>query len=242
MRICYSADTQVVPSQNGGYTVGSGVPGRNTPRNMMPVRTAVTSNGSTTIISPVTDDFIQGSEYGGNLFFANVFRAERRKRLQLYARIAGGTSMSEECHPRNDDHEAYLWTGIGTTNKGDPIVYRNLLKRLKTLADKADVKKKVNPYNFRHSRATRLANKLTEAQLREYFGWVQGSDQPATYVCLSGRDTENASLQLHDLKKEEKSEEEETVECPRCEYRNPQQRKVLHEVWDGPGYEDSDGS
>jgi hypothetical protein len=32
----------------------------------------------------------------------------------------------------------------------------------------------VNPHHFRHSRATQLANWLTEAQLCAWFGWVQG--------------------------------------------------------------------
>ncbi|WP_394344768.1 hypothetical protein [Salinigranum halophilum] len=54
----------------------------------------------------------------------------------------------------------------------------------------------MNPHHFRHSRATHLANWLTEAQLCEWFGWVQGSNVPARYVHLSGRDIDNAYLAL----------------------------------------------
>lgn len=38
--------------------------------------------------------------------------------------------------------------------------------------------KPVNPHHFRHSRATYLANYLTEAQMCEWFGWVHGSRVP----------------------------------------------------------------
>jgi len=37
-------------------------------------------------------------------------------------------------------------------------------------ARKVGLKKKVNSHIFIHSRATNLVNKLTEAQMKEYFG------------------------------------------------------------------------
>jgi len=87
----------------------------------------------------------------------------------------------------------------------------------------ANVKKAVNPHNFRHSRATYLANYLTEAQMCEYLGWTQGSDQPATYVHLSGRDTDDAILKIHEIKRDskEKGKKELKLEkCPRCFHIN----------------------
>ena len=71
---------------------------------------------------------------------------------------------------------------------------------------------------FRHSRATRLANVLTEAQLRQLFGWVQGSRMAATYAHLSGRDVDNALLKLRGMKADgkERREESTTIVCPRC--------------------------
>ncbi|KXA90543.1 hypothetical protein AKJ40_01415 [candidate division MSBL1 archaeon SCGC-AAA259M10] len=50
---------------------------------------------------------------------------------------------------------------------------------LNRVAEKADIDKPVNPHHFRHSRATFLANRLTESQMCEWFGWVQGSDRPS---------------------------------------------------------------
>lgn len=78
--------------------------------------------------------------------------------------------------------------------------------------------KPLNPHHFRHSRATYMANEFTEAQLCEWFGWVQGSDVPAKYVHLSGRDIDNAYGQLHGLEPEEKEQEKKQAvqDCDRC--------------------------
>ena len=81
--------------------------------------------------------------------------------------------------------------------------------------------KPLNPHHFRHSRASHLANEFTEAQLCEWFGWVQGSDVPAKYVHLSGRDIDNAYGQLHGIEPEEDDENGPTItECWRCEEIN----------------------
>jgi len=81
--------------------------------------------------------------------------------------------------------------------------------------------KPLNPHHFRHSRATYMANEFTEAQLCEWFGWVQGSDVPAKYVHLSGRDIDNAYGRLHDLEPEDEKEQEQAVQdCDRCDELN----------------------
>jgi len=58
------------------------------------------------------------------------------------------------------------------------------------------INKNVYPHLFRHSRATQLAQHLTESQLRLFFGWSGRSDMPAVYVHLSGRDIDKAICQL----------------------------------------------
>ena len=74
---------------------------------------------------------------------------------------------------------------------------------LKSVAQNAGIDKPINPHHFRHSRATDLAKKLTEAQLCQYMGWIQSSKEAATYVHLSGRDMDKAILTLHGLAEEE---------------------------------------
>lgn len=69
-------------------------------------------------------------------------------------------------HPFKDDPKAYLWLN----RKLEPFYYTGFSQMLYRIAKRAGIKKRVNPHNFRHSRATYLANFLTEAQMKEFFG------------------------------------------------------------------------
>ena len=103
-------------------------------------------------------------------------------------------------HPLKDNPDAPLWImadGAALTQPASSALLRRIARRAK-------IKKKVNPHNFRHTRATHLANFLTEAQMKEYLGWTQSSDMAAVYVHLSGRDTDNAILEMNGLKREDK--------------------------------------
>ena len=71
---------------------------------------------------------------------------------------------------------------------------------LSRVAARAGIKTRVFAHLFRHSRATFLASNLT-AQLCARFGWVQGSEQSGTYVHLSGRDADDAILELYGIKR-----------------------------------------
>ncbi|WP_235853599.1 tyrosine-type recombinase/integrase [Halosimplex salinum] len=103
-------------------------------------------------------------------------------------------------HPRRQAG-AYLWCKVDLS-QGDAteqISYQYIrLKILDRSREKAEIEKPVNPHHFRHSRATVLANYLTEAQMCEWFGWARGSRVPGRYVHLSGRDIDNAYLTMLD--------------------------------------------
>jgi|Deesub1362B_J571_1020462.scaffolds.fasta_scaffold00148_95 integrase/ribosomal protein L40E len=125
-------------------------------------------------------------------------------------------------HPFKDDPEAFVFIGLGTKNHGKPMVYQAFRKVIRQAATKAKIKKKVYPHILRHSRATILANFLTEAQMNIFFGWVQGSDMPAIYVHLSGRDIDNAINKVYGIETEEEKKETKLKpqKCPRCEEMN----------------------
>ena len=101
-----------------------------------------------------------------------------------------------EHHPARSNPETFLFVSIGSKNHCKQICYESISNMLKETAQKAGVRKRVNPHLFRHSRATFLAKHLTEAQMKEYFGWTQASDMAAVYVHLSGRDVDSALLKL----------------------------------------------
>ncbi len=127
-----------------------------------------------------------------------------------------------DLHPDRDNPEAYVFVGIGTRTLGKPLEYQMFRKIIKDAARKAGIKKRVYPHILRHSRATVLANYLTEAQMNEFFGWVQGSNMPRIYVHLSGRDIDKAINKIYGLEVEEEEKEKmaKPVRCPRCGYLN----------------------
>ena len=120
-------------------------------------------------------------------------------------------------HPLKNDPDAPLWVNMGTVNRFKAMSYPALAKVLKVAAERAGLSEKVHPHKLRHSRATFLASKLTEAQMNQVFGWKQGSDMPSIYVHLSGRDLDDAILGIYGLKKvEEKEPKLKPKICPRC--------------------------
>ena len=129
-----------------------------------------------------------------------------------------------EIHPYKEDFNAYLWVNISHTKENRPMCYNNYSRILKKTADKAGIKKRVNPHSFRHARATHLASHLTEAQMNQLFGWVQGSDMPATYIHLNGKDVDNALLRMHGIKEQEDKQNGNDVlktrDCARCGFVN----------------------
>jgi integrase/recombinase XerD len=116
-----------------------------------------------------------------------------------------------------------LWVNIGDRYHGEPLLYFASRALLQRLARKAGIKKHVNPHMFRHSRASYLANHLTEAQMNGYFGWKQGSKMPAIYVHLSGRDVDGAVLRMHGIESSAEQKGKPKLnprQCPRCQQMN----------------------
>lgn len=133
-------------------------------------------------------------------------------------------------HPLKEDRNAPLW--ISTTHDTDGTEQHSILRydalriQLNKIAKRAGIKKKVNPHNFRHSRASYLASRLTESQLEEYLGWEHGSTMPRTYVHMSGRDVDDRLLELHGLDIPHKKDEPTTRLCPVCKALNQAKANV----------------
>jgi len=126
-----------------------------------------------------------------------------------------------ENHPLKSEFESPLWVNMGTVNRYKAMSYPALAKVLKVAARKAGLKKRVTPHKLRHSRATFLAKKITEAQMNQLFGWKQGSEMPSIYVHLSGRDIDDAILGVYGLKKVKDEKPKLTPRiCPRCNATN----------------------
>jgi len=124
---------------------------------------------------------------------------------------------------KNKKAEDLLWKEMGVwINENNELQYDAVRKMLKTIAIKAGITKRIYPHLFRHSRATYYANRLTEQQLKHYFGWTGDSKMASTYVHLSGRDIDNAILEANGLKPQEevKKPKLKIQTCPKCRLAN----------------------
>ena len=123
-------------------------------------------------------------------------------------------------HPNKDSQDTYLWSRM--YNGKEMVCYNSIRKILKRAKKNAGINKRVNPHIFRHARATHMANKLTEAQMKEYFGWTQSSDMASVYVHLSGRDVDNAVLKYYGIEKsDEKTDAMQPITCTCGEINTP---------------------
>ena len=150
------------------------------------------------------------------------------------------TKWIEE-HPLRDSPGAPLWVNMGRNAKQYKAVgYPALAKILRVAAERSGLKKRIHPYLLRHSRATFLAQKLTEAQMDQAFGWEQGSRMPSVYVHLSGRDLDDALLGVYGLKKvkDERSKLAPKA-CPRCKESNEADAKFCKRCGLALAYEEA---
>lgn len=119
------------------------------------------------------------------------------------------------------DRNSPLWLTIGHWSKTGKPLGVGIRKMLWEVAEAAGIKKHIYPHLFRHSRATDYANKLTEAQLKMFFGWTADSGMASTYVHLSGRDIDNAVLYANGRASPEKVEAKPVDRiCNRCKQIN----------------------
>jgi integrase/recombinase XerD len=169
---------------------------------------------------------VQMDQYGAVLI-VNGKTGMRRVRI-----IASSPALAQwiSSHPEKDNPDAWVWVSFKSRDMHhcDILGYAACAKLLRTLFEKAGIKKRCNPHIFRHSAATRYSKLMTEAQMKQHFGWVQSSEMASVYVHLSGRDVDDALLKIHGLKKDEEVEERQfrASVCPRCQEKNSPEKKI----------------
>ena len=153
---------------------------------------------------------ISFEQYGARLSISGKTGA--RKILVIYS--APYLQQWLNMHPDNDDPNAYLWYNP----QGEFLCYNRITAILKKAAKKAGIRKRVHPHLLRHSRATQLAGIMSEAALKQYLGWTQGSKMAAIYVHMSGKDTDAVILQANGIEIENRPKKQltQSLNCQRC--------------------------
>ncbi len=150
----------------------------------------------------------------------NLFGKTGYRRILLIGSAPALTQWITQEHPAKNNRDSYLFCNINRGTEGAQLSYASVKNILKTLKEKSGFQKPINPHHWRHSRATELAEHLTDAQRCQYLGWVQGSDMARIYTHLA--DTDRVILELNDLVPKEKQNGKFTsVTCPRCGTVNP---------------------
>ncbi len=148
-----------------------------------------------------------------------------RRPIRLVSAVPDLQLWLDRFHPYKNDPAAPLFVttrerGSGKYVRLNKRTVQNLFKRLGMQSGCA---KKTNPHAFRHGCASSRAKNMTEAELRECFGWSKGSSMPAIYVHLSSRDIDKKILAIDGVKQEEGPTPDPMapVLCPRCRTSNP---------------------
>ena len=121
---------------------------------------------------------------------------------------------------RNESLDDFVWISENRNSKRR-LEYGALCKLVREIMVRSGVKKRGNLHSFRKSRATHLANFLTESQLCYYMGWSIGSKEVITYVKASMRGTEDAILGIYGIKKDDNHKSVlQPIKCPVCGWFN----------------------
>ena len=159
----------------------------------------------------------------GAIFIVNGKTGMRRVRV-----IFSSPYLSAwfDVHPKKLDPNAPFWIrmgGNGRTNGLEgtncrQLMYPALTMRIKRIAKRAGIKKRVYNHLFRHTSATEKSGILTDSMMDEYFGWIQGSRMTRIYVHRSGKNLDDALLKAHGLVKDNTPQDKELapIKCPRC--------------------------
>ncbi|MDR1992851.1 MAG: site-specific integrase [Nitrososphaerota archaeon] len=143
------------------------------------------------------------------------------KRIPLVVSCKPLMEWLEE-HPYSSDPSVPLWCSLSHGHMGTQLSYRHFREIIQRSAKKANVKKSIWPYLYRHSSLTAMAKVFTECRLEQFAGWTYGSKMTRRYVHFSARDLEDAVLELHGIKSVSKNTGLiKLVDCPRCSAQNP---------------------
>lgn len=168
------------------------------------------SGGRVSEIGMMKIKHVAFEQYGARLSISGKTGA--RKILVIYS--SPYLQQWLNLHPDNDTLDAYLWYNP----RGGVLCYARIAAILKKAAKKAGIRKRVHLHLLRHSRATQLAKIMSEAALKQYLGWTQGSKMAAIYVHMSGKDTDEAILIANGIEIEKKPQMQslKSATCQRC--------------------------
>ena len=121
-------------------------------------------------------------------------------------------------HPTKNKN-AYLITPIHAKD-GRQLGEQGLYTELKKIAARTGITKNVYPHGLRHSRATILAEHMTDQQMKEFLGWKKNSNMQSVYV--HEVEVQNSVLKMYGMESKDDKLNNLTIRtCERCKTHNP---------------------
>lgn len=122
-----------------------------------------------------------------------------------------------DSHPQKNNPDVSLWVNYAGRSMG----YAGFSQHIKRAAERVGIRKRVFYHLFRHSRSTHTAGLLSEAFMKQYFGWQQNSSMPSVYIHLKGDEMNKEILRLNGIEPEAVKEKPKApIVCTRCEMPN----------------------
>ncbi len=158
---------------------------------------------------------IQFDEYGAIL---SVAGKTGYRKVRVVGNSVSYLREWQNSHPHRNDENFWFFCGITDGTRDKAMTYDDLHSALRKTLKRAGIRRRIYPHLFRHTRATILASRVTEAPLEAQMGWVHGSRMTQIYVHLSGRDQDKAILKAYGIEVQDEApiESDRPVKCPRC--------------------------
>jgi len=134
-------------------------------------------------------------------------------------------------HPLRSDDNAPLWVCTGRKNFGKPIMPNPMRSKLKIIAKRAGIKKRIFCHLFRHTQLTELIkNGYSELYLKKHAGWTASSKMATVYSHLAFDDVEQKYLEMNGIlpEKEKKEPVLRPKKCARCNEVNPATNRICN--------------
>ena len=145
-----------------------------------------------------------------------------QRRIPLFDSVAALSSYIESVKRLKVSDPLFIdYEQLQQKGKIEPMNYDSLRMMLIKVSKRANIKKRINPYVFRHSVVTRYSNSLTNAQLEKIAGWRPGSGMHAVYQHLSTSDLDIALAKAKGLPTPETQTDIKSKQCHRCGFSNP---------------------
>lgn len=118
-------------------------------------------------------------------------------------------------HPLKEDPEAALW--VTRDRNMEPLSYKSVRITIKKIAERAGIKKPVNPHSFRHLAITHwILDGYNEQEIKHRAGWSKGSNQMfKIYANFTDQEINDRIFEKCGLKTEDKRHVT-LKKCPRC--------------------------